>query len=141
MADRINLSSSQIRYLLAMRALSDKNGAIRSARLASELGCSKPSVHTMIRTLSAMDLVKKEPYSAVYFTLPGKKTAEQYAQYYDAVRNVLGEYTKTDGAEAEEAICALLAGMTEECLKELCLNRQTKLNGKVQNKLAESQVN
>ena len=61
MADRINLSSSQIRYLLAMRALSDKNGAIRSARLASELGCSKPSVHTMIRTLSAMDLVKKEP--------------------------------------------------------------------------------
>ena len=141
MTDRMNLSSSQIRYLLAMKELSDKNGAIRSIKLASELGCSKPSVHTMIRTLSAMDLVEKEPYGAVYFTLRGKKTAEHYARYYDAVQNVLGEYTKTDSTEAEEAICALLAGMTEECLKELWMNRQTKLNGEARQRLIKSPAN
>ncbi len=132
MTDRMNLSSSQIRYLLAMKELSDKNGAIRSIRLASELGCSKPSVHTMIRTLSAMDLVEKEPYGAVYFTLRGKKTAEHYARYYDAVCNVLGEYTKTDSMEAAEAICALIAGMSEEGLRELYLNRQSRSNNEAQ---------
>lgn len=73
MANQINLSSSQIRYLLAMKKLSDTNGEIRNIELASELGYSKPSVHTMIRTLSSMGLVEKEPYGAAYFILQVRK--------------------------------------------------------------------
>lgn len=125
MANANKLSASHIRYLLVMKKLGESGSGIRSVELASELGVSRPSVHDMLRTLSEMELVRKEPHSAVYLTQAGINAAERYYRYFDALLAVLEQYIPEESI-APEALCSLLAGIPEESLEKL----RAKLNGR-----------
>lgn len=74
MANGIRLSASQIRYLLAMKKMSETDKEIQSQELAKNLGVTKPSVHSMINTLCKMNLVKKDNRAPVFFTFEGLET-------------------------------------------------------------------
>ena len=74
MANGIRLSASQIRYLLAMKKMSETDKEIQSQELAKNLGVTKPSVHSMINTLCKMNLVKKDNRTPVFFTFEGLET-------------------------------------------------------------------
>ena len=75
------LTAPQIRYLLAMKEL-DKDGAgVRSVQIASALGLSKPSIHTMLNTFREMGLIQKAEYGAACFTARGLDVVTRYSSY------------------------------------------------------------
>lgn len=124
MAEKMKLSASHIRYLLVMEQL-DKNGSgVRSVDLASELGVSKPSTHMMLNTLCEMNLVRKERRRAAYLTPVGSAAAKRYRKYYEAAFAMLTACTAEDGS-TQEAICALLAELSENSLERLCNNQKS----------------
>lgn len=121
------LSASHIRYLLVLKKLAASDLGVRSVTLAEELGISKPSVCNMLCVLSEMKLVDKQPRSIVYLTQAGNQMAEKYSEYYDAVFTILTKYISPN-CIAPEAVCSLIAGMTEDSLEELCFSITNKAN-------------
>lgn len=121
------LSASHIRYLLVLKKLASSELGVRSVELATELGVSKPSVYNMLCVLSDMKLVDKKPRSIVYLTQAGNQMAEKYTEYYDTVFAILTKYISPNDI-AQEAICSLIAEMTEDILEELCLSITNKAN-------------
>lgn len=120
MNDKPKLSASHIRYLLLIKKLSEAGRGVRGIELAKELGIKKPSAHAMLRTLTDLKLIDKKPQQAAYLTEYGIQTAEKYKRFYDAVLSVLTEYLSEDEI-VPEAICSMIAGMTEESLLKLTL--------------------
>lgn len=118
MKNKEKLSASHIRYLLLIRKLSESGNGVRGVDLVKKLGIKKPSVHSMLRTLTDMELIDKKPQQAAYLTEYGIQTAEKYARFYDAVLSVLTEHLSKDEI-APEAVCSMIAGMTEESLIKL----------------------
>ncbi|MGN1346010.1 MAG: metal-dependent transcriptional regulator [Eubacteriales bacterium] len=116
------LTASHIRYLLVLQKLSESGAGIRSVKLASELGVTRPSVHTMLGTLCDMNLVRKEAHGEVDLTPAGRQTARRYDRYYETVFLLLTAYISEDSS-TKGAILSLLAEMSEETLEQLCANR------------------
>ena len=121
------LSASHIWYLLVLKKLAASDLGVRSVELASELGVSKPSVCNMLCVLAEMKLVDKQPRSIVYLTQAGNQMAEKYSEYYDAVFAILTKYI-SQNCIAPEAVCSLIAEMTEDSLEELCFSITNKAN-------------
>lgn len=118
MNDKSKLSATHIRYLLLIKKLSESGYGVRGIDLVKELGVKKPSVHSMLRTLTGMDLIDKKPQQAACLTEYGIQMAEKYEAFYNAVLSVLMKYLSEDEI-APEAICSMIAGMTEESLIKL----------------------
>ena len=119
MQDAVTLTGANIRYLLTMLALDQKNQGVRCVEIAASLGKSKPSVHNMMSTLAASGLVKKEAYGRAALTGEGRNMAQRYRRYFDAVCGLL----KKDLPEPEalQAACyALIAELPSGTLEALC---------------------
>lgn len=114
-----SLSASQIRYLLAMKELGSDGGGIRGANMASLLGCSKPSVHSMLNTFRDMGLIQKNAYGCAYFTEAGFAAVDRYNRYYQLVARLLTSYFPPDEC-LQTAIYAFLAELPEERLQAFC---------------------
>lgn len=110
-----SLTASHIRYLLVFKKLAEDGSGVRSIDLARELGYSKPSVHSMINTLSKMNLVCKKEHGRIFFTEQGYKTAQIYENYYMKVKDKLFGSVVTD-THIEKAIYALLSELPEQYL-------------------------
>ena len=123
MADAIALTGANIRYLLTMLALDKENQGVRCVDIASTLGKSKPSVHNMMNTLAASGLVKKEAYGLAALTGEGRKMAQRYCRYFDAVCALL----KKDLPETEDlqaAGYALISELPCGTLEALCARQK-----------------
>ena len=113
------LTAPQIRYLLAMKEL-DKDGAgVRSVQIASALGLSKPSIHTMLNTFREMGLIEKAEYGAACFTARGLDVVTRYSSYYNAVFRLLMRHFPPD-EHLQTAVYAFLAEIPEENLHGFC---------------------
>ena len=110
----MELSAANIRYLIAMKANERPNGVIRGADVARALGCTRPSVHKMVESLSAMGLVSKaSPYAAIRFTPAGETAAlDCMARYRAAEAKLLRAFP--DLRQPENLVCALLAALPEK---------------------------
>ena len=110
----MELSAANIRYLIAMKKNQRPDGVIRGADVARALGCTRPSVHKMVESLSAMGLVSKaSPYAAIRFTPAGEAAARDcLARYCAAEKKLLHAFP--DLRQPENLICALLAALPAE---------------------------
>ncbi|MEF9988725.1 MAG: helix-turn-helix domain-containing protein [Christensenella sp.] len=119
-----NLTAANIKYLLVMKRLYSDEKGIRSTDIAKALGITKPSVHTMIKALQTMKLVKKDRYGIVWFTSDGKELTNRYAEYFETVMAQLNSLLPDD-ADTCSAACAMIAELTEEDIKAMCENINT----------------
>lgn len=127
MAGKIALTAPNIRYLITIQSL-DKNGSgVRCVDVASALGLSKPSVHSMMATFIRMNLVSKDSYGAAFLTDKGRATAARYSRYYDAVTQLL-QRNFPEAENIQTAACSLMSELPEECLSALCKRRQAVQN-------------
>ena len=110
----MELSAANIRYLIAMKANERPDGVIRGADVARALGCTRPSVHKMVESLSAMGLISKaSPYAAIRFTPAGEAAARDcLARYCAAEKKLLHAFP--DLRQPENLVCALLAALPAE---------------------------
>ena len=121
------LTAAHVRYLLAIQRLYEDTG-LYSSEIAKELKLSKPTVHNMMNVFLEKNFIYKEPQGPVYLTKHGMRVASVYEAYYYKLKDILFSDRITDPT-AEPAICALLAGLSEENLvilaQELELNTVT----------------
>lgn len=74
----MQLTASQIRYLLTILQLSQSRAATSSSDIATELKVSRPSVNKMLGVLSAKGLLEKRHYGAIHLTDSGMQLATDY---------------------------------------------------------------
>ncbi len=116
-----SLTASNILYLLAMLEIDKDGNELRCTRIANMLSLSKPSVHSMMNVFTEMGLVSKGSAGAAFFTDRGRETAERVERYY----NVVSEILRRDFpgiSDIKGASCALISGMENESLDNLCKN-------------------
>ncbi len=118
--ESMNLTATQIRYLLAIYHLS-KNGIVRSSEIADSLNVSRPSVHRMVEQLFVMNLIMKEKYSSIGLTEKGYNMAEQYEEGLYHISGFLSNNLNLSNDTAENGALSILVELDDTMLKELCI--------------------
>lgn len=108
MEDKIELTASNIRFLLTVKRMLDGGEQPKGFRLAEALQCTRPSVHKMTKYLDAKALLRYENHGVPTFTEAGTRITAQYSAYYDAIARSLPPEL-VDKCAVSKAICALLA--------------------------------
>ena len=60
------LTTTNIKYLIAINQLYNNQNGVRCTDLANMLGVSKPSVHRMIETMKNIGLIDKDRYGEIF---------------------------------------------------------------------------
>ncbi len=69
----MDLTKSQIRYLIAIYRLTVDDNGVSSAKIAQELRISRPSVSRMLEELCRREVIQKAKYGAVFLTPLGRE--------------------------------------------------------------------
>ncbi len=117
MTNKMFLTGSHIRYLLAIKRLHKETG-VRSIDIAKELKLSKVSVHNMMDTFLDLHYVHKEHGGLVYLTDHGMQRASEFEVYHRLLKNRLFENAAVDES-ADIAICAFISELSEDSLAAL----------------------
>lgn len=113
------LTGANIKYLLALHELGTDGKGIRCVDVAGRLGVRKPSVHTMMSTLSELGLTVKERYGTVRLTDTGSYLASQYAKCFDVLYGKLEGVLGLRSEDCRNTTFRLLAQTSDEEVVEL----------------------
>ena len=102
------LTTTNIKYLIAINQLYNNQNGVRCTDLANMLGVSKPSVHRMVETMKNTGLIDKDRYGKIFFTQEGQELAEKYSSYYDSFSNSLWRIVPAE-IDIMSGICAFFA--------------------------------
>ena len=90
----MQLTASQVRYLLAISELSEKRAAVSSSDIADMLKVTRPSVNKMLEVLSSKNLLEKKRYGTVRLTDLGVEISndcgERVSRLSDKLADSLG---------------------------------------------------
>lgn len=112
------LTASQIRYLIAIKRLYERQGSVRGADIAKELKLSKASVHRMMDFFEQVQYVKRDCGKHIVLTDDGMRKAMEYEKYSMELNKRLFHSKLCDSIE-ETAICSFLASLSEEKLASI----------------------
>lgn len=87
--EEVSLTSSHLKYLLAIYEVAEEFPEVSSANIARKLGVSKPSVSTMLACLMDKDLLVKERYGKVYLTETGFLIARELVHRIETLEREL----------------------------------------------------
>lgn len=118
MKEHAELTASQIRYLIAIKRLYERQGIVRGADITKELRLSKASVHRMMDFFEQAQYVKRDYGKHIILTSDGMRKALQYEKYSAELNKRLFHSKLCDSIE-EMAICSFLASLSEEKLSWL----------------------
>ena len=118
MKEHAELTASQIRYLIAIKRLYERQGSVRGADIAKELKLSKASVHRMMDFFEQAQYVKRDYGKHIILTSDGMRKALEYEKYSMELNKRLFHSKLCDSIE-EMAICSFLASLSEEKLSWL----------------------
>ncbi len=115
----LNLSATNIRYILVIHQLYKSHPFVKCADIANILSVSRPSVHAMIKTLRGMEIITKPHYGKVNFTRAGLQLAEEYSNYFDVLHTHFSKLF-TQGTDINDAVCAFMSQLSVQRLSAAC---------------------
>lgn len=115
MKKHAELTASQIRYLIAIKRLYERQGSVRGADIAKELKLSKASVHRMVDFFEQVQYVKRDCGKHIVLTDDGMGKALEYEKYSMELNKRLFHSKLCDSIE-ETAICFFLASFSSDKL-------------------------
>ena len=115
------LTTTNIKYLIAINQLYNNQNGVRCTDLANMLGVSKPSVHRMIETMKNIGLIDKDRYGEIFFTQEGHELAEKYSSYYDSFSNSLWRIAPAE-TDIMSGICAFFAEFSTDEIEKMYNN-------------------
>ena len=119
----IALTRSQEHYLRGIFALSSDGEGTRICDVAEELGVSRPSVCTAVKTLERMNLVQRDIQRQILLTQKGENQAYLIMNKLSIIRCYLIEVLGIDAEAAEQDASAIEQVVSKETLCSMC--RQT----------------
>lgn len=86
------LSSAMEDYLKAIYHLAEDEGAVSTVLLAGRMGVAAPSVTSMVKRLTAMNLVLHTPYRGIELTRAGRAVALEVVRHHRLIEAYLAEF-------------------------------------------------
>ena len=123
--ETIQLTSKNIRYLIAIHGLGGKDRFIKCTDIARNLSVTRPSVHAMVNTLSELQLIEKPRYGKVIFTQYGAQLSEYYVKCFNTVQKSFSCVLPQD-MDTESVVCAFISRIPYEKLDDVCRNIEEK---------------
>ena len=114
--DALELTPTNLRYLLAIYHLSQSRLEVSSKDIAQALAVSRASVTSMTAILAGKRLVAKERYGKVHLTDDGRRGARLLSGQADRLAETLRGRMDLSREEAWTAACAAVSELPRRCL-------------------------
>ena len=111
----MELTNTNIRYLLAIYELSQVRLEVSSKDIARVLTVSRASVTSMMSILIEKRMVDKERYGKIHLTPLGRTLARELAGQAGQVARELQARMDLSGEEAWKAACAAVSELPRRC--------------------------
>jgi DtxR family Mn-dependent transcriptional regulator len=115
----MKLCAGQIRYLIAIKELSESSKEIKSVSIARHLGVSRPSVSKMLRCLADSGLVYEDYSSGVILTPEGKDVVGELFSGFDEVYLFFNKFLKLPREEAHEQALLFVTDFPQDTCNRL----------------------
>lgn len=110
--------AGQIRYLAAIKELSEKEEQLRCVTIARHLGVSRPSVSKMLRCLANCGYVYEDFCNSVLLTPEGEKAVAEIFSSFDEVYIFFHKFLKLPKEEAHEQALAFITEFPQDtCMR------------------------
>lgn len=113
----MELTNTNIRYLLAIYHLSQARLEVSSKDIAQSLAVSRASVTSMMASLIDKRLVDKERYGKIHLTGLGRALARDLAGQAGQLAADLQTRMDLSGEEAWRAACAAISELPRRCFQ------------------------
>lgn len=113
----MELTNTNIRYLLAIYDLSQVRLEVSSKDIAQNLAVSRASVTSMMTSLTDKRLVNKERYGKIHLTGLGRTLARELAGQAGQLALDLQARMDLSGEEAWKAACAAVSELPRRCFQ------------------------
>ncbi len=111
--------SGQIRYLIAIRELLEKDEYIRCVNISNHLGVSRPSVSKMLRCLAESGFVYEDFCNSVVLTPEGRETAEELYRNFKDIYIFFHNFLRLPESDAHAQAVKFIASFPDETCKRL----------------------
>ena len=103
--------AGQIKYLAAIKELTEKDEYVKCVSIARHLGVSRPSVSKMLRCLANSGLVYEDYCNSVVLTPEGEETVAELFKHYDDIYTFFHKFLHLPHDEAHPS--TLSAGLSK----------------------------
>ena len=114
------MSSSLIRCLLAVYALSESFEVIASKDVAHLLGVRKPTIHNTLLALQERGFIDKERYGDVHLTDEGLAAARRLERQRDDLALLFARELGLESEEAVRAAILMISELSEDSVERMC---------------------
>ena len=140
----IALTRSQEHYLRGIFALSSDGEGTRICDVAEELGVSRPSVCTAVKTLERMGLIERDESRQILLTTKGMEQANLMLDKLAIIKSFLVDVLQVNVKSAQldacaighvismETLCSLCRCLDRRCTKKCYVKRNT-VSNRIQN--------
>ncbi len=111
--------AGQIKYLAAIKELSEKEDSVRCVSISRHLGVSRPSVSKMLRCLANCGLVYEDFCNGVVLTPEGEETVERLFSSFDEVYTFFHRFLKLPREEAHEQAIKFITEFPQDTCERL----------------------
>lgn len=111
--------AGQIKYLIAIKELSDKEEYIKCVSISRYLGVSRPSVSKMLRCLAASGLVYEDYCNSVVLTPEGEETVKEIFSSYNEVFTFFNKFLKLSKEEAQSQTITFITEFPHDTCERL----------------------
>ena len=111
--------AGQIRYLIAIKELSEKDDFVRCVNISRHLGVSRPSVSKMLRCLANSGYVYEDFCNSVVLTPEGEETVDEIFSSFKEVYIFFGKFLKLPKEEAHEQAIKFITEFPQDTCERL----------------------
>lgn len=111
--------AGHIKYLIAIKELSDKNETVRCVNISRHLGVSRPSVSKMLRCLANYGLVYDDFCNSVELTDEGKAAVEEIYEVFGDVYIFFRKFLKLPAEEAHTQAVTFITEFPQDTCERL----------------------
>ncbi|MCQ2459434.1 MAG: metal-dependent transcriptional regulator [Ruminococcus sp.] len=111
--------SGQIKYLIAIKELSEKSDDVRCVNISNHLGVSRPSVSKMLRCLANCGYVYEDFCNSVVLTPEGELEAEKIMSGFAETYTFFHKFLKLSHDEAHEQAVTFITTFPQDTTDRL----------------------
>lgn len=111
--------AGQIKYLVAIKELSDSGEYVRCVNISRHLGVSRPSVSKMLRCLAGCGYVYEDFCNSVVLTPEGEKAAGEIFSAFEEVYAFFHKFLKLPKEEAHDQAITFITSFPQDTCERL----------------------
>ena len=111
--------AGQIRYLAAIKELTERDGQVRCVNISRHLGVSRPSVSKMLRCLANCGYVYEDFCNSVVLTPEGEATVAAIFASFDEVYTFFHKFLKLPHEQAHDQALLFITDFPQDTCQRL----------------------